>query len=127
MARRGNGQGGRSAGFCDPCWRQAYLYYRRAEQLVRMFSKSLYRGSLSSERDRTRHDVAPASVREASRGRMPRSVCFALLVGLTAAAFWTPLSALIRFSFQQEQYSHIILIPLVSVSLLFLARKRIFS
>jgi len=34
---------------------------------------------------------------------------------------------LARFSFQQEQYSHIILVPLVSASLFFLERKRIFS
>src|SRR2546427_10856634 len=34
---------------------------------------------------------------------------------------------LIRFSFQQEHYSHIILVPLVSASLFFLERKRIFS
>jgi len=34
---------------------------------------------------------------------------------------------LVRFSFQQEHYSHIILVPLVSASLFFLERKRIFS
>jgi exosortase len=34
---------------------------------------------------------------------------------------------LIRFSFQHEHYSHIILIPVISASLFFLARERIFS
>jgi exosortase len=46
---------------------------------------------------------------------------------LTLAAFWAPLSTLIRLSFQREEYSHILLLPLVSASLFFLERRRIFS
>jgi len=60
-------------------------------------------------------------------GRTVRSACFTLLVASSLAAFWAPLSALIRFSFQQEHYSHIILVPLISAALLFLERKQIFS
>jgi exosortase len=56
-----------------------------------------------------------------------RSACFAFLVGLTLAAFWVPLNMLVRFSFEQEHYSHIILIPFVSASLFFLEGKRIFA
>ncbi len=56
-----------------------------------------------------------------------RSACFAILLGSTLAAFWAPLSRLIRFSFQQEHYSHIILIPLLSAAVFSLERKRIFS
>ena len=56
-----------------------------------------------------------------------RTACFALLVGLTLAAFWASLSMLIRLSFQKEEYSHILLLPLVSASLFFLERRRIFS
>ena len=56
-----------------------------------------------------------------------RSAGFAFLIGLTLVAFWAPLRMFIRFSFQEEQYSHIILVPLVSASLVFLERKRIFS
>jgi exosortase len=56
-----------------------------------------------------------------------RTVWFALLVGLTLAAFWAPLSALVRLAFQDEQYSHILLIPPVSAALLILERRRIFS
>ena len=59
--------------------------------------------------------------------RTTRTACFGLLVGLTLAAFGAPVSMLIRFSFQEERYSHIILIPLISASLIFLERKRIFS
>src|SRR5207247_1605205 len=63
---------------------------------------------------------------EISRRQVTRSACFAVFVGLTLAAFWAPLSTLIRFSFQHEHYSHIILVPLVSASLFFLERNRIF-
>ena len=59
--------------------------------------------------------------------RQARTACFVLLVGLTLAAFWTPVTMLIRFSFQHEQYSHIILIPLISASLLIRKRREIFS
>jgi len=55
-----------------------------------------------------------------------RNVSFGLLVVLTLAVFWIPLTTLIKFSFQQEHYSHIILIPLISAALLVLERKRIF-
>src|SRR5438093_1849296 len=71
--------------------------------------------------------MSPAKLPELFRGKTARSACFAVLVCLTLAAFWTPLSTLIRFSFQHEHYSHIILVPLVSASLFFLERNRIFS
>src|SRR2546428_7043681 len=64
--------------------------------------------------------------KSAYRGSAARSVYFAILVGLTLAAFWAPLSMLVRFSFEREEYSHIILLPLVSTSLFVLERKRIF-
>src|SRR5205807_7806014 len=64
--------------------------------------------------------------KSADRGGVVRGVYFAILVGLSLAAFWTPLSTLVRFSFEREHYSHIILLPLVSASLLILERKRIF-
>src|SRR3990172_6769926 len=56
-----------------------------------------------------------------------RNACFAFFTALALAVFWAPLSMLIRFSFQQEQYSHIILVPLISASLFFLCRNRIFA
>ena len=59
-----------------------------------------------------------------TRGRI---ACFALLVGVMLVAFATPLSRLIRFALQHEQYSHIILVPLVSAALFLLERKGIFS
>lgn len=41
--------------------------------------------------------------------------------------FWLPLRSLVSFSLQYEHYSHVILIPLVSASLIAWERKRIFS
>jgi len=59
--------------------------------------------------------------------RTMRSAYFAFLFILTLVVFWAPVSTLIRFSFQEELYSHTILIPLMSASLLILERKRIFA
>ena len=70
--------------------------------------------------DTARQEVGSAGLREPSRAR---TACFALFVGLTLAAFSTPLSKLVRFALQQEQYSHIILVPLVSAALLFWNEK----
>jgi exosortase len=69
-------------------------------------------------------EVASISLRDTTRAR---TACFVLLVGLTLVAFWTPLSMLIRFSFRKEEYSHILLLPLVSAALLVLERRRIFA
>ena len=82
---------------------------------------------MASDSDTTLQEVAHPISWELSRGRTVRSVCFGLLVGLALAVFWEPLTTLIHFSFQEEQYSHIILIPLVSASLFLLERRRIFS
>src|SRR5712664_2736861 len=81
---------------------------------------------------KSRHDsycgeqvnLAPGNLRNE---RTIRSVCFASLVCAGLAAFWAPLTTLMRFSLQEEHYSHIILIPVVSASLFILERKRIFS
>src|SRR5205807_10148876 len=67
-----------------------------------------------------------ADSNSAYRGSTARSVYFAILVGLMLAAFWTPLSRLVRFSFEREHYSHIILLPLVSAFLFLLERTKIF-
>src|SRR5213594_1760134 len=59
--------------------------------------------------------------------RTPRNIGFALLFSSSLAAFWTPLNTLIRFSLQHDHYSHILLVPIVSLSLLVLERRRIFA
>src|SRR4030095_583640 len=69
-------------------------------------------------------EVGSISLRDPTRAR---TACFVLLVGLTLVAFWTPLSMLIRLSFRKEEYSHILLLPLVSAALLVLERRRIFA
>ena len=64
------------------------------------------------------------------RNRAPlvmRTGGFAALVGSTVVIFWTPLSTLIRFSFQEEHYSHIILVPAVTAVLLLYERRTVFT
>ena len=80
----------------------------------------------SSDGGPGRQAVASASSPGDPRERTARTAGFALLAALTLVAFWAPLSTLIRFSFQHEHYSHIILVPLVSASLFLLERGRIF-
>jgi len=83
-------------------------------------------GRLMPDGDRTQREMAPLISGEFSRRGMA-SVCFGLLGSLTLTAFGPHLTSLIRFSFQHEHYSHIILIPLVSASLFLLERRRIFA
>src|SRR5205809_5851447 len=69
----------------------------------------------------------PGTSSDVSRWRRARSVSAALVVALTLAVFWLPLRMLFWFSLQEEQYSHILLVPLVSAFLFLRDRKRIFS
>lgn len=55
-----------------------------------------------------------------------RHVLFALIVLLSAGAFLFPLAAWVHLSLREDQYSHLILIPLASALLVYLERKRIF-
>ena len=82
---------------------------------------------MASHGNRTRQEVALYTSWGILRGRTVRDLSFGLLVALTLGAFWAPLRTLIQFSFQQEHYSHIILVPLISTSLLFLERRAVFS
>jgi len=58
---------------------------------------------------------------------MRSHVCFAGLVLLGAAVYFFPISALAKLVFENETYSHITLIPLVSLFLLVIQRKSIFA
>jgi exosortase len=60
-------------------------------------------------------------------GGPTRAACFAAFVGLTVAMFWAPLSRLVQFSFEREHYSHIVLVPAISLWLLAHHRRRIFA
>lgn len=52
---------------------------------------------------------------------------FGLLFGLSLPVFWKPLWTLGGFALGSEQYSHILLIPLVTVFLLYQERRTIFG
>ncbi|MGH9683831.1 MAG: exosortase/archaeosortase family protein [Candidatus Acidiferrales bacterium] len=56
-----------------------------------------------------------------------RHGAFAALVILSVAAFWKPLAALITYGLHNESSSHVILIPAISLYLIYLERHRIFS
>ncbi len=58
---------------------------------------------------------------------VPRNVFFLLFNVLFLALFSGTLNALARFAFKSDDYSYIILIPLLSAWLVFQARRKIFS
>jgi exosortase len=52
---------------------------------------------------------------------------FLLVLAVSMAVYWTPLTLLADLARKQEHYSHILVIPAVAAFLVFLGRKRIFS
>jgi exosortase len=56
-----------------------------------------------------------------------RTISFAVLCLLPTAFVWGSLSSLLRLIFEDETYTHIPLIPLVSVYLIYVKRKSIFT
>jgi exosortase len=51
-------------------------------------------------------------------------VCFSVLALVT---FWAPLGTLVSVSLQDDRYSHVLLIPIISASLVYLERRAVFS
>jgi len=64
---------------------------------------------------------------EVHKAMKQRSVLFAMFAGALLLLFFSHLQQLILFSFSQEHYSHIVLIPFVSLYLFFGDRKQVFS
>lgn len=56
-----------------------------------------------------------------------RHIGFALFIAVSAVAFHGTLAALIAYSLRDPSSSHIVLIPLISIFLLYMERRRIFS
>src|SRR5277367_2891574 len=56
-----------------------------------------------------------------------RHASFVAFVLISSLVFYKTLSALVRYSLQDQSNSHIILIPLVSVFLLYVERQTVFS
>ncbi|HEY6290581.1 MAG TPA: exosortase/archaeosortase family protein [Terriglobia bacterium] len=56
-----------------------------------------------------------------------RNLCCLLLSAAVLASYWRQLAGLVIFSFSQDQYSYIVLIPAVSLALGFRQRAAIFS
>jgi exosortase len=56
-----------------------------------------------------------------------RNTLFLLFVGLSILAFYAPMKLLVESSLGNELYSHIILIPFVSIYLIYTGRRKIFQ
>jgi exosortase len=56
-----------------------------------------------------------------------RHILFAVVFCASLTVFWTPLRNLVSLSLKNEEYSHTILVPLMSFALVYLERKTIFS
>ena len=54
-----------------------------------------------------------------------RHLVFVLLLIASVIGFWTPLRNLTSLSFQNEEYSHIVLIPLMALVVLYLERRKV--
>jgi exosortase len=65
-------------------------------------------------------------LRTSSRPLAARHLWFALFSILSLVAFRAPLGTLVRLSVQDNRYSHIVLIPIISISLGYLQRRRVF-
>ena len=62
--------------------------------------------------------------------QIPRHACFLLLMVATVAWFWRPLATVVSLSLQDGRYahySHIVLIPFISLYLLYLNRRAVFA
>jgi hypothetical protein len=62
-----------------------------------------------------------------SRRLTAHGLWFGIFFILSLLPFWRPLNALLHLSLHDDRYSHILLIPLMSVSLVYLRRERIFA
>jgi len=58
---------------------------------------------------------------------LTRHIAFLVLCGVGIVFFFIPAAQLLRMSFRSELYSHIPMIPLISLCILIFSRKRIFS
>lgn len=56
----------------------------------------------------------------------PRNLLFCLLMAVSGLMFWRPLGAVAAVALDYEPYTHILLIPPIAMSLLYLARGKVF-
>jgi len=75
-------------------------------------------------------DTAVAASMHRAPARLSRHAAFLSLVIVTTAWFWGPLSTVINLSLhygEYEHYSHIVIIPVISLFLIYLRRDAIFA
>jgi exosortase len=56
-----------------------------------------------------------------------RHLWFALFSILSLLLFWAPLGTLVSLSLQDDRYTHVLMIPIISASLVYLQRGRVFA
>jgi len=56
---------------------------------------------------------------------MPRHLSFLLIFSALLIPFWQPLDALLKLSLQSDRYTHIIFVPFISLSVLYVERQTI--
>ncbi len=71
------------------------------------------------------HDFVSRGGNSATSTR--RNVGFLLLLLSTVIRAWAPLTSLFKLSFQDARYTHIMVIPIISASMIYLQRKAIFG
>jgi exosortase len=64
---------------------------------------------------------------KASEGYRRNASGFALYTAVCVAVFWIPLRDLVRLSLSTDTYSHIVVIPFLSLFLIYLNRKQVFE
>jgi exosortase len=72
-------------------------------------------------------DMSAGDARPMQRGLARNHWFFLALIAFTAAIFWKSTTALVQYSLNNESASHILLIPAISLYLVFLYRGRIFQ
>jgi len=70
---------------------------------------------------------ATETMRDTDNKVIKKHAAFAAFVAVSVLVFWKTASALVAYSLSRESSSHIILIPFVSLFLLYSERKRIFA
>jgi exosortase len=59
--------------------------------------------------------------------RMRSTIWFAAYATACAVAFWAPLRSLVQLALASDEYSHILIVPFISVSLMWMERERLFQ
>jgi exosortase len=69
----------------------------------------------------------PRNILEIRERPAEQHACFLLFVALSLIVLWVPLSTLLTLSLQDERYSHILIVPVISLVFAYLERRKVFG